>query len=217
MKNRTYKILDYFWIIFAIIIFIASVKYLNDGTLAGKVSSLGIWAPLVIILLKASTLVFAPLGGSPLYVIAGALYGIKYGFLICFIGDLLGSSLCFLIGRKYGMRAVRFFAGSQNAEKVGKAAGLLHNSKSFIKARIAFITIPELVAYAASLSKISFKKFTLLHTPFSIPTIFIFVFLGSTIVYFTASYAVYISIATIVLASIGIWALSKDYKKIEGM
>ena len=218
MKNNNwYKIFDYLWVIIAIIIFFVSIKYLNDGTLGERVAALGLWGPLIIFILKISTLVFAPLGGTPLYVISGALYGNWYGFLLCFAGDFVGTVICFAIGRKFGTRAIKFFAGSNNMEKIEKAVSLLDNTKSFLKARIAFITIPELVAYAASLSKIKFPKFILLQMPLYIPTGFILVFLGSTVTVLSARYAIYLSLIAIALASIGVWTLSKDYRKIEGM
>lgn len=215
-KSNWYKILDYAWVILAIFVFIATIKYLNDGTLQIKVAALGLWAPIVIVLLKISTLVFAPLGGMPLYILSGALYGTTKGFLLCFVGDIIGTVICFLISRKYGIRAVKFFAGQDNFEKIKKALGILDNTKSFIKARLAFITIPELLAYAAGLSSIKFMKFMLLQIPLYIPTGFILVFLGSTIAQFTAKYAIAVSLIGFVLASLGIWALSRDYRKIEG-
>lgn len=216
-RNKIYKIIDYAWVIVAIFVFIASIKYLNDGTLAERVTALGIWAPLVIIILKISTLVFAPLGGTPLYLISGATYGNINGFILCFAGDCIGSALCFIIGRRYGKQAVKFFVGNGNIEKVERALGLLNNTKSFIKARIAFVSIPELLAYAAGLSKVGFWKFMLLQIPLYIPTGFILVFLGSTVTHFTAKYSILVSLLAVIIASLGIWALSKDYKKIEGM
>jgi uncharacterized membrane protein YdjX (TVP38/TMEM64 family) len=216
-KNGVYRVLDYVWILVSIIVFFAAIKLINDGTLEAKVASLGLWAPLVIVLLKASTLVFAPLGGVPLYIIAGALYGPATGLVITFVGDTLGSVICFALSRRYGRRVVNFFAGSMNAGKIERVIGVLNGTRSYIKARIAFTSLPELLAYAAGLSKINFWKFFVLHMPFYLPVNFILVFLGSTVVHFTAKYAVLTSIAAIIAASLGIWALSKDYKKLEGM
>lgn len=216
-KTGIYKIVDYAWVIVAILVFIASIKYLNDGTLGQKVEALGLWGPVVIILLKISTLVFAPLGGFPLYIISGALYGTSNGFLLCFLGDIIGSVICFLLSRIYGFKVINLLAGASNMQKIKKIAGLLNNTRSFLKARIAFASIPELIAYAAGLSSIKFNKFLLLHIPFLIPAVFLFVFLGSSIVQFTAKYTILISLVTFAVASIGIWALSKDYRKIEGM
>ena len=44
------------------------------------IEAAGIWAPLMLILTKASTIVFAPLSGSFLYPLAGALFGFPNGF-----------------------------------------------------------------------------------------------------------------------------------------
>jgi uncharacterized membrane protein YdjX (TVP38/TMEM64 family) len=216
-KSKFYKILDYSWILIAILLFIASIKYLNDGTLGAKVDALGIWAPLVIMLLKISTLVFAPLGGTPLYIIAGVSFGTLEGFLICFVGDVIGSAICFMIGRRFGMRVVRYLAGNQNLRYVEKAVGLLGNTKSFIKARIAFISLPEILAYAAGLSRIGFWKFLFLHSIFYVPVVFVLVATGAAAAQFTAKYAILVSLVGFIVASIGIWFLSKDYRKIEGM
>ena len=215
-KNSWYKILNYGWVIIAIIVFIATIKYLNDGTLETKVAALGLWTPIVIILLKISTLVFAPLGGTPIYIISGAIYGPATGFIICFTGDVIGSTVCFSISRKYGIRAVKFFAGRGDVDKVKKIFSLLNNTRSFIKARVASMAIPELIAYAAGLSEIKFLKFLLLQIPLYIPTGFALVFLGSAVERFTAQYAILVSLVAFVLASLGIWTLTKDYRKIEG-
>ena len=216
-RNVVYKILDYAWVILAIIVFIASIKYLNDGTLGEKVATLGIWAPIVIVTLKASTLIFAPLGGSPLYIISGAVYGTFAGVALCFVGDVVGTIICFTLSRRYGMKAVRFFAGNSNVDKIQKAVNLLNDTKSFLKARLAFISIPELLAYAAGLSNIGFWKFLILHLPLSIPTGFILVFLGDKVADFTFKYTIILSFVGVVFASLGVWALSKDYRKIEGL
>ncbi len=100
---------------------------------------------------------------------------------------------------------------------VRKAIGLLDKTKSFLKARLAFIGIPEILAYAAGLSNIGFWKFLALHLPFYIPSVLILVLIGSTAAQFTAKYALIISTAGFALASAGIWILSKDYRKLEGM
>lgn len=216
-RGLIYKILDYTWVIVAIIVFVATIKLLNDGTLETKVATLGLWAPIVIIVLKASTLVFAPLGGMPLYIISGVLYGTNKGFLLCFVGDLVGSVICFALSRKFGLNVVKFFAGSQNMDKIRGYLGLLNTTRSFLKARLAFAGIPELLAYAAGLSSVSFWKFVLLHIPLYIPIDFVLVFLGSAIAEFTAKFAILVSLGVFALASIGIWALAKDYRKVEAM
>jgi uncharacterized membrane protein YdjX (TVP38/TMEM64 family) len=45
------------------------------------IKTAGIWAPLIFIFLKTSTIVIAPLSGSPLYPLVGLLFGFWPGIL----------------------------------------------------------------------------------------------------------------------------------------
>jgi uncharacterized membrane protein YdjX (TVP38/TMEM64 family) len=107
------KITQTVWIIVVLFLFIGSLLLIRNGQLQEIVSSLGIWAPAILILLKISTLVVAPLGGNPIYIISGALYGSWAGFAIVMLGDILGSSICFWISRRFGERVVRALASEK--------------------------------------------------------------------------------------------------------
>lgn len=211
------KIIEIIWFVVIVFIFIISIKMLRSGELESQVASFGMLAPLLIVVLKMATLVIAPLGGTPIYVLSGALFGSIKGFAIALLGDILGSSVCFLISRRYGSSVLNFFAGAQNVEKVLKTVNIISTTKSFIKARLGFMSMPELLAYAAGLSKINFWTFTLINTLFYIPVDFVFVFLGSQIVEFSAKYFLIIPAIIFVFTLSGFAMLYKDYEKVEGM
>lgn len=82
-------------------------RFLGVDELRERIAAAGIWGPLIVILLKASTLVIAPLGGSPLYPIAGAAFGFWRGFIYTFLGDLLGTTIAFYISRVFGRKIVQ--------------------------------------------------------------------------------------------------------------
>lgn len=211
------KIIEIVWFIIVLTIFVISVKMVRSGELSTQVASFGIFAPLLVIVLKMTTLVIAPLGGTPLYVISGALFGSVKGFLICLLGDVLGSSVCFFLSRKYGTKVLNFFAGSQNVDKVLKTVNIISNTKSFIKARIGFISMPELLSYASGLSKINFWKFSIINALFYMPVDFILVFLGSRLAEFSAKYFLILPIIIFVFALSGFALLYKDYEKTVGL
>ena len=71
------------------------------------VDRFGVWAPVVFVLTKAATIIFAPLSGSPLYPMAGALFGCWKGFFILMVGDILGGGIAFWISRKYGLKITK--------------------------------------------------------------------------------------------------------------
>ncbi len=211
------KIIEVVWFLLIVALFVVSIKMIRSGELQTFVASFGIWAPLVVIILKMATLVVAPLGGTPLYLLSGALFGNVQGFIICFLGDVLGSAVCFAISRKYGARVVKFFAGENFFAKIQNFLFLLDKTSSFVKARFTLIKLPEIFAYAAGLSKVNFWKFIIIQAAFFVPIDFGFVFLGTQIANFTAKFTILtilIGIAIAVLGSVMLW---KDYEKVEGM
>lgn len=217
MKLNKEKVIEAVWLLVVTVLFIVSIKMIRSGELATQVASFGIWAPLVLVVLKASTLIIAPLGGTPLYLLSGALFGKVNGLLLALLGDVIGSTVCFYLSRIYGQKVLGFFAGPQNVSRIVKTVSLLGNTKSFVKARIGFISMPELLAYASGLSRIKFLTFSLINTLFYIPVDIVLVFLGSQIVDIPAKYFFVYPLILFLFALVGFSALYKDYQKMEGM
>ena len=142
------------------------------------VDRFGFWAPVVFVFTKASTIVFAPLSGSPLYPVAGALFGFWQGFWILIIGDMLGGAIAFYIARIYGVKITERFIKSE-ASLMRKILHQLGTVKGFIFARICFIPMPEIVCYAAGLTKMPFWQFMLVHLIIDIPVTAAFVGAGA--------------------------------------
>jgi uncharacterized membrane protein YdjX (TVP38/TMEM64 family) len=132
------------------------------------VDRFGVWAPVVFVFTKASTMVFAPLSGSPLYPVAGALFGFWKGFWILTLGDFLGGTISFWIARVYGLKITERFVKSESS-LIKKILTHLGTLKGFIFARICFMPMPEIVCYAAGLTKMSYMQFIIVHMLVSIP------------------------------------------------
>jgi len=211
------KIIEWIWIIVVVVLFVVSIKMVRSGELEAELASFGVLAPIVLVILKMGTLIIAPLGGSPLYLISGALFGSVKGFLLSLLGDVLGTSVCFLLSRRYGEKVIRSLAGSSNVDRVLGATSLLHDTRSFVKARFAFISIPELLAYASGLSKLSFWKFSIINALFYIPIDLVLVFLGSRIANLSGKYILIYPAIIFLLAFVGFLSLYKDYQNREGM
>ncbi len=211
------KVIEIIWFVVVAILFIVSLKMIKSGELQSFLASFGVLTFLIIFLLKASTLVIAPLGGTPLYIIAGAILGGFPGFLVCFLGDVFGSSICFLLSRKYGVRVLNFFAGTQNVGKILSTVNIVSTTRSFVKARLGFVSMPELLSYAAGLSQINFWKFSIINALFYLPVDLMLVFLGTRIASFGAKHYLLLPALAFVVACSGFLMLYNDYKKVEGM
>lgn len=217
MKTNKQKLVEVFWLLTIIGFFVVSIFLTKNGVLQDRLATFGIFAPFILVLLKISTLVIAPLGGIPLYVLAGALFGSWQGFLLCFLGDVLGSVISFMIGRYYGERVVKFFVGEVLFKKIIKFTSLLSDTKSFIKARLVAVNLPEVLAYAAGLSRINFWKFLVLHMPLYVVSDILFVFLGEQIVNLSTGHTFIAIGVALVVSGTSLFFLLKDYRKVEGM
>ena len=162
-SNPRTIIIEFIWVIVIIALFVLSVQLTKDRSLQNQFVSFGIWAPIIFVLLKISTLVMAPLGGTPLYLVAGSVFGNYNGLILSLLGDVLGFTICFLLSRFYGPKVIKIFTGDRFFKKIVNTVSVLKNTKSFIKARVVFVGMPEVLAYASGLSQINFSTFILIN------------------------------------------------------
>lgn len=203
-----------FLLILAIVFFI--LQYTGLDGIQQKLIRAGMWGPIILILLKALTLIFAPLSGSPLYPIAGLLYGFTESFIYMFIGDTIGSVVTFYLSRIYGKPIVRYFLGSAG-NTVEAILEYLGTQKGLIQARLFFFSFPEGVSYAAGLTKINFLRFIIIQMGIAIVPIALMVSLGSILVGQSEEGIILaISAVAIIAAGIGGWwfyTIAKKHKK----
>lgn len=161
-------LLNIVWIGLTIAAVYLFARVMGIDAMRERVARAGIWGPLIVIVLKASTLVIAPLGGSPLYPIAGAVFGFWLGFIYTFIGDLLGAAIAFHISRVFGRNIVRYFVTVPGMRVVDAILRYLGTTRGLLQARLIFFSFPEGVTYAAGLTQIPFWKFLVVVVPVGI-------------------------------------------------
>lgn len=174
------------------------------------VASAGMLGPLIVVLIKMSTIIVVPLGGGPIYAIAGAVFGFWEGLLYTLIGDVLGFTVAFYISRLWGRSIVQFFvpkAQLPTVETILVRGGTL---QPFIKARIAFAALPEVFAYAAGLSPVSFFVFLPIQMVPHIPTMALVVFFGDALLAGNPVYLVSAAVFAAGLMIIGGWWFHRD-------
>ncbi|MBI3442417.1 MAG: TVP38/TMEM64 family protein [Candidatus Sungbacteria bacterium] len=156
------------WLGITIIAVYLFARVTGVDAMRDRVAASGVWGPLIVIALKASTIVIAPLGGSPLYPIAGAAFGFWFGFIYTFIGDLLGAAIAFYISRVFGRKIVRYFVTGPGMKIVDAVLVYLGTTRGLLQARLVFFSFPEGVTYAAGLTAIPFWKFLAVVVPVGI-------------------------------------------------
>ena len=159
------------WIGVITILMYAGTVFIGLDTIREKVENLGVYGPLVFIAIKASTIIFAPLAGSPLYFIAGPLFGFWSGLLYVLIGETVGSIVAFYISRFFGRKILKLFLSRGGRKSLDGILYHIGNWKGLIYARLIFVGLQDVVSYAAGLTKISFWQFFWVSTLLGIITL----------------------------------------------
>jgi uncharacterized membrane protein YdjX (TVP38/TMEM64 family) len=87
-------------------------QYLNAETLGRYLDIVGMWAPVIFILVYAAGIcLFIP--GTLLTGVGAAIFGAYWGFVVVWIGAMLGASIAFIIGRTLGREFAASLIGDQ--------------------------------------------------------------------------------------------------------
>lgn len=160
------------------LLFIVLATVFGEEEIKSFIERSGIWGPLVLILVKISTIVVAPLSGAPVYPLAGAFFGFFPGMLYVVIADFLGYTIAFWISRIFGQKKVEALV-SKNEEGVLKIiVEKISNWKGFVVTCVLFSPVPELVSYGAGLSRISYRLFISILMPISFVITGVLVYIG---------------------------------------
>ncbi len=170
-------------------IIVAGFVLLDMDAIKETIVGAGVWAPLLLIAAKASTMIFAPVSGSPLYPLAGALFGFGPAFLYLALGDALGGAISFGISRRFGRDAVARFI-RKDMDVVLKAIETVGTPKGFLIARICLAALPEAASYAAGLTKLRFLPFFIIQNAVGIVPIAFLAFGGHKLIALSSPWAI---------------------------
>lgn len=162
-----------------LLVIIILAFFIDIDSLKIWIEKVGVWGPLVFILLKISTIVVAPLSGAPLYPLVGLLFGFWPGILFVLMGDFLGYTISFFISRIFGQKIVFKFLSGKEESLVARVVDHISDSRGFFHACLTLFALPEVLSYGAGLSRLPYKKFIIILMPLSAIAASVLVFFGS--------------------------------------
>jgi uncharacterized membrane protein YdjX (TVP38/TMEM64 family) len=164
------------------LILIVVIEQIGVERIQGFVQSAGPLAPLVYIALKAATYVFAPLSAGPVQLVSGTLFGLGWGTLYSLVGEVLGGTISFWIGRKLGRLVVIRFVGHEGMTRVDRFITQLGGWRALAYARLFLFAFYDFISYAAGLTTtITLLQYVLVSSILgAIPT-FLFVAAGASL------------------------------------
>jgi uncharacterized membrane protein YdjX (TVP38/TMEM64 family) len=197
------KYLKEYWasILVLILVVVLSIGtfFIDLNAFQQSIKDAGIWAPVFYILAKTSTVVFAPLSGTALYVFSVPLFGFWKGLLYSFIGDLIGATITFYLSRWYGQPVIKYFTGKKNLVYIESVLDIMSTFKGFVSVRLAALVMPEIASYAAGLTKLRFRDFIYIHMIIDIVPIVVMTMPG---LLFSQNLPIWFGVATLVCATL---------------
>lgn len=172
MKKSSNKKLKTFFKIITIIITTLIIIFLlyclkkgffsSPEVIVKKIEKFGVLGPVIFLLLQIVQVVLPIIPGGASCLAGVLLFGSIYGFIYNYIGMIIGSTIVFLLSRKYGIKFVKKIC---DEEKVDKYVGYIRKKK-FEKIFIICILLPgfpdDLLCYVAGVSKLSLKRFLII-------------------------------------------------------
>ncbi|QEY33500.1 TVP38/TMEM64 family protein [Synechococcus sp. RSCCF101] len=120
---------------------------------------MGLWAPLLLVALRITSVVIPALPGTAYSILAGALFGFRQGLVLICLADLISCSLSFHLSRRYGRGLVTRLVG---ARFMGRVDGL---SRQHLEGNVVLMTaflmsgFFDFVCYGVGLTRTAWRRF----------------------------------------------------------
>lgn len=184
-KNAIIKF-SFFVIFFLILLFFAA-KYSsqlidiakNPSDAREYMLSIGIFGPLLFLLIQIVHVIIAVIPGDMLYVLGGFVFGLPTGFLLSYAGVMLGTFVVFYLARYFGHDFVCIFIPKETIEKISKILNSIQGMLGlFIVCLIPMVPKDPLM-YVAGLTPVKASRLFLVYAISRIPVTFIWVLMGA--------------------------------------
>ena len=186
---------------------------INPEYIRKYLSGFGSYGFLVYILIQAIQVIIVIIPGDIVVICAGFIYGIPLGFVLSYVGLMLGSLIVFYISRFFGYEMISRMIAPDKIKKISK---LLNSSKGavglFILCCIPFIQ-KDIMMYVAGLTPVKASRIFLAYGLSRIPTTLIWVSVGAN-AYEKNMLGMGITIAVLILLLIVVYLLGRNYRKI---
>lgn len=151
----------------------------NQEEIHAFIEQIGLFGPVLIILLIATAIIISPIPSAPIALISGALYGHTLGTIYVVLGALSGALSAFIIARKLGHDYVSKKLQLHLPEKMLDSQSTLMFIV-FVSRLTPFISF-DVISYAAGLTNLSLGRFFIATLIGIMPISFILAHVGSEV------------------------------------
>lgn len=179
LLQRVFIVLLGFFILYAVMILLLRLVGLENAQ--QWIQRSGNWAPIVFVLLCAASLIVAPLSGSSLFIVGGALFGKDIAYGLSLLASILGCSTNFWISRKLGRSVVSHLVGQGSLKELDKFTGRLKGNRGIFYLTLIMPLSQDIVSYAAGLTPLSYSRFLIALILSGVVIIAAYIYLGTSL------------------------------------
>jgi len=158
-----HKLRKFFLIAFFVGLLVLLVSFIQTygiEPLRNAVASMGIWAPLGILLLRGISIILPALPSSAYSLLAGSLLGFKTGYITIVLADLIFCQAAFFIARNYGRGPVRRLVGVKAMKRIEGFNQNQLEGNFFLMSGLLMTGLFDFLSYAIGIGGTRWRIFT---------------------------------------------------------
>ncbi|MBE9031013.1 TVP38/TMEM64 family protein [filamentous cyanobacterium LEGE 11480] len=159
MSPKLRKAIEFVLIIGLIAAAIVFVNQVGLEQIRENIKQFGIWAPIVILLLRLTSITIPVLPGTAYALLSGALFGFVQGTIVIIIADFLACAGNFFIARRYGRGVVQRVVGEHFMGRLDRWSKKYLEGNFFLMTGALMSGFFDYICYAVGLSQMPARKF----------------------------------------------------------
>lgn len=159
MKYRLIKVIQFGLTALLVVGAIVLINQYGIEQIRTNISQFGIWAPLVLILLRLVSIVIPAIPGTAYSILAGGLFGFAQGLIAIAIADFIACTFNFYIAKRYGRNLVQKFVGERFMDKVDSLNQKYLEGNIFLVTALLMTGLFDFVCYAVGLTQMKWNRF----------------------------------------------------------
>lgn len=160
-SSKIIKLIELSLIVLLVVLAIWFVNRVGLEQIRANVAQFGIWAPLVVMLLRLTSIVLPVLPGTAYSILAGGLFGFWQGLIIIAIADFVACTMNFYLAKQYGRNLVQKLVGQRFMDKVDSIGQTYLEQNFFLVTGLLMTGLFDFVCYAVGLTQMKWRGFML--------------------------------------------------------
>ncbi len=159
MKLKLLKIAELSLIVLLMVLTLWFVNRVGIDQVRANIDQFGIWAPLIVLLLRLTSIVIPALPGTAYSILAGTLFGFVEGLVVIALADFIACTMNFLIAKRYGRGIVQRLVGQHFMGKVDRLSHRYLEGNFFLLTGVLMTGLFDFVCYAVGLTRMTWRSF----------------------------------------------------------